>query len=208
MATKLVLEKADKRLSKAISYGLRHNPKVWGIRLDKNGFARIEDVLKGLQAQETYADTTLSDLLRIVAECPKQRYEVVGNKIRARYGHSTIRIQLPEGEPPEILYHGTNASAMAKIKKSGLKEMNRKDVHLTDTTNLDFAIQSASRRLGGLEDKNVYLLAVNTLSARMLGVKFYDAQNGTWLSDAIPPEAIDWEKTIVMKGVFTGRTKA
>lgn len=208
MTTKLVLTKEDENLSKALSYGLRHNPKVWGIRLDKNGFAPLEAVLRGLRAQEKYSDVTLDDITRVVSTCPKQRYELVGNRIRARYGHSAVRIQLPEGEPPEILYHGTNAVAMEEIKKTGLKEMGRKDVHLTENTNLDFAIQSASRRLGGLEDKNVYLLAVNTAYARMLGAKFYDAKNGTWLSDPIPPEAIDWDATIVVSGVVTGRTKA
>ncbi|MDD9271590.1 hypothetical protein PUT07_31495 [Paenibacillus sp. MAHUQ-63] len=46
-----------------------------------------------------------------------------GDRIRARYGRSHDKVQYPVGEPPVLLFHGTNAKAAPVILKEGMQAM-------------------------------------------------------------------------------------
>ncbi len=80
----------------------------------------------------------------MVCNSEKQRFEIKGDHISARYGHSHDKVQYPAGEPPAVLYHGTNNKALAAILKEGLKPMGRQYVHLSEGTH--FASFAGSRR--------------------------------------------------------------
>lgn len=57
----------EKEISKYISLILRHKPEVIGITLDEHGWAKVDELLKGVSIS--------MDLLeKIVAEDNKQRY--------------------------------------------------------------------------------------------------------------------------------------
>lgn len=196
------LPQKDLDLSKAITYILRHKPHAFGIKLNREGYCAVTLLTIALNTQEKYSYVTEEDVLRIVETCPKQRFEVSGKLIRARYGHSAMRVPRTPSEPPHMLYHGTVTSALVCIKKEGILEMNREDVHLVVDEAKQFSIEAAGRKLRNEKEKRVYLLPVNTAKAQMLGVNFYDTGHGTWLSEAIPPEAIEWEDTIELD--YTG----
>jgi putative RNA 2'-phosphotransferase len=62
----------------------------------------------------------------------KQRHELRDGRIRALYGHSTSRrIKKVAKQPPEILYHGTDAKVASLIILEGLKPIARQYVHLS-----------------------------------------------------------------------------
>ena len=192
------LPQEDLQLSKAITYILRHKPHVFNVTLTKEGYCEVASLTTVLNQQAKYSYVTEEDVLRIVATCPKQRFELNGALIRARYGHSVMKLPRTPAEPPTILYHGTVTSALEGIKNSGILEMGREEVHLVTEDAQNFAIESAGRRVRAQKGNKVHLLPVNTVKAQILGVLFYDTEHGTWLSEAIPPEAIEWDSIITL----------
>ncbi|UUZ81448.1 RNA 2'-phosphotransferase [Paenibacillus sp. P26] len=125
----------------------------------------------------------MEDIEQVVRGCEKQRFEISGGRIRARYGHSHDRVSYPAAAPPAVLYHGTNTKAAPVILKEGIQPMSRQYVHLSE--GLHFASMAGQRR-GELQ-----ILAVDTVRAAGLGVVFYYAGGGVWLADRIPAECCD-----------------
>ena len=92
-----------KKLSKFLSLILRHKPETINIKLDKNGWANVAEILRGMKID-------FATLEKVVAENDKQRFSFNEDKtkIRANQGHSVkVDVELVEKIPPEILYHGT-----------------------------------------------------------------------------------------------------
>lgn len=76
------------KLSKEVSYALRHAPWEYELELDENGFVLIEQLLNSLNSLNEYGrNVTREDLEYIIANSDKKRHEIVGDKIRALYGH-------------------------------------------------------------------------------------------------------------------------
>lgn len=76
------------RISKRLSFILRHQPQSIGITLDAQGWTDVAILLQQLNAHGTAIDRALLD--HVVATNPKQRfsYDASGTKIRANQGHS------------------------------------------------------------------------------------------------------------------------
>src|SRR6188474_1886912 len=101
-------ENQQKRISKNLSYVLRHRPDTVGLELQEGGWIDV-DVLLGALKRSGNAPS-LEALQKIVAECTKQRFEFSpdGMQIRARQGHSVeIDLGYEPTSPPPVLYHGT-----------------------------------------------------------------------------------------------------
>ena len=124
------------KLSKEVSYALRHAPWEYELELDENGFVLIEQLLNSLNSLNEYGrNVTREDLEYIIANSDKKRHEIVGDKIRALYGHSVPnKIEKIPGLPPDILYHGTAKRFVDSIMKDGLLPMKRQYVHLSVDT--------------------------------------------------------------------------
>jgi putative RNA 2'-phosphotransferase len=113
-----------------------------GLRISHDGFVTLEDLLSLMQ--ERYPRLDRKCLEKIVRGDEKGRYELKGNRIRARYGHSIdVAIDLPLTDL-ETLYHGTSGHLAKEILKDGLKPMRRKKVHLSKT--VEDAIEVGRRR--------------------------------------------------------------
>ncbi|QST02772.1 RNA 2'-phosphotransferase (plasmid) [Pontibacillus sp. ALD_SL1] len=173
-------------LSKAMCFILRHHPEKFGIVLDEKGYCLISDVALAFQSQEAYRDVTERDIEREVRECPKQRFEIHGNQIRCRYGHSALAVSYSLEEPPVILLHGTHEGAISSIRKEGLHPMGRQYVHLSE--DLHFASMAGKRR------GKLVLLEVEALKAFQEGISFYRAGEGVWLSASIPPSFMKFKE--------------
>lgn len=166
--------------SKYISLILRHKPQVIGITLDEHGWANVDELIEGVN--KTHA-LTKEILEQIVAEDNKQRYSFNEDKtlIRANQGHSIpVDVELPETEPPEILYHGTAEKFEADIDRMGLIPKSRLYVHLS--ADVDTAINVGKRH-----GKPVIY---EVLSGKMHrdGIVFYRSVNGVWLTKSVPVE--------------------
>jgi putative RNA 2'-phosphotransferase len=172
------LVKISKRMSKA----LRHQPERVGITLDAAGWVPVSEFLAAMRIDRVTLD-------EVVAGNDKQRFAVaVGEdgveRIRASQGHSVpVELGLAEAEPPELLFHGTAAAALASIQATGLNRGGRHHVHLSPDT-------ATARRVGTRRGGAVVILTV--LAGRMAraGHVFYRSDNGVWLTDAVPPEFV------------------
>ncbi|KAA1183320.1 RNA 2'-phosphotransferase [Paenibacillus sp. B2(2019)] len=171
-------------LSKFMTKLLRHTPEQYGLILDlEDGSCTLDDLLSVLVKAPRWAEVTVGDIQQVVAGCEKQRFEVNGDRIKARYGHSHTKISYDPGTPPSTLYHGTHAGVLSVILEEGLQSMGRQYVHLSEGTH--FASLAGSRR-GKLN-----LLTVDTISAGQMGVTFYCAGNEVWLADPIPASCLN-----------------
>lgn len=172
-------------LSKTLSYYLRHKPEELGLKLEKDGWVDISNLLQKLQ--EKNVNMSLSVLEQIVASDNKGRYTIKEGKIRANQGHSTdqVKLDFKKETPPIDLYHGTSVSSWALIKESGgLKPMNRHHVHLSPS--LETAQNVANRR----KEKTV-ILVIKARAMMMDGYSFYLSDNGVWLTEEVPVKYIE-----------------
>ena len=166
------------RLSKLLSLMLRHEPGKFGLVLDAEGYAPLEEVVRA--ARESVSDATADDLIAVVStiEPDKQRFSIVDGEIRANYGHSLAeRVAQTAAEPPALLFHGTHEAALTVIRRDGLKPMSRQYVHLTPERSL--ALRVGSRR------GKPALIEVDAAAAHASGVVFYRANENFWLTDSV-----------------------
>ena len=170
-------------MSKEVSYALRHAPWEYELELDEESFVPIEQLLSAFNETGHYnKKITIEDLYEMIKAGEKVRHEIVGNKIRALYGHSVSnRIKKEEAAPPDILYHGTAHKALAKILESGLKPMCRQYVHLS--VDVETATNVGKRR-----DDEPVILIVDAKRASEDGVKFYIGNDKVWLADEVGPK--------------------
>jgi putative RNA 2'-phosphotransferase len=175
-----------KQLSKTMALALRHEPEAFGLKLNTEGWASVERLLTGLRRRKAFAEVTRDDIEAMLRESDKQRFEIEGDRIRAHYGHSIgTKIEKPEQQPPEILFHGTQKRTLEAIQLDGLLPMTRQYVHLS--ADAKTAMSTAGRR-----GKDIVVLRVQALNAHNDGIKFYLGNDAVWLADAVPVKWIEF----------------
>lgn len=169
------------KISKFLSYVLRHRPDSINISLDTEGWVNIDELLK--QAQQHGKAITHSLLKEIVQTNDKQRFIISedGTRIRANQGHSIpVDLKLQPKNPPAYLYHGTAQKYLDSIMTQGLKKRNRQHVHLSFEK--ETAIKVGSRH------GKVVILKIAAQDMQRAGHSFYRSENNVWLTDHVPVE--------------------
>ena len=162
---------------KRLAYLLRHDTHY---AFDAHGWRAVSDLV----ANHGFSQ---EELISIVANSNKQRFEFSedGLFIRARQGHSiAVDVELDEATPPEYLYHGTVATNVPSIMGKGLVPMSRQHVHLS--VDESTAVKVGSRRKGA-----VVILKVAAHQMWEDGHHFWQARNGIWLTEAVPPKYLE-----------------
>lgn len=175
----------DKELSKTLSHALRHEPWLYDLELDDEGWVPVEAVLVALrQERPEWADLSEADLQRMIANSAKRRHEVEGGQIRALYGHSLPdKLQKRVAVPPEVLFHGTSPGVIPLVLASGLLPMSRQYVHLSTVTEM-------AREVGRRKANPPTILRIMAADAHAQGVCFYVGNDRVWLADHIPAKYI------------------
>lgn len=120
-----------------------------------------------------------SELEQVVTANDKQRYTIVGDRIRASQGHSVaVDLELPPVAPPEWLYHGTVGRFLAAIREEGLRPMKRHAVHLSPD-------HETAARVGARRGRAL-VLPVRAGAMHREGHTFRVSENGVWLAEAVP----------------------
>ncbi|MGM0500409.1 MAG: RNA 2'-phosphotransferase [Bacillota bacterium] len=168
------------KLSKTVSYILRHQPEDFGLKLNPDASVETEKLLQALK--EKFNDITKNDLIQLVKNDPKGRFSFLEKRkrIRANYGHSIDGVN-PDYEavkPPEILYHGTRPEVKEEIITAGLKPMGRNYVHLS--VGLKEAKKVALRRTN-----QPLIFEVKALKAYQEGQDFYKTAEDIYLTDQL-----------------------
>ncbi|SNR60662.1 RNA 2'-phosphotransferase [Blastococcus mobilis] len=168
------------RISKRLSFVLRHRPDSAGLTLDDAGWVDVDELLTALGAHGLRL--TRAELEAVVAGNDKQRFafDETGTRIRASQGHSVaVDLGYEPATPPAELFHGTVDRFLASILAEGLRPGRRHAVHLSP----DVAI---ARTVGGRRGRAV-VLRVDAARLAADGTRFTRSANGVWLVDAVPP---------------------
>jgi putative RNA 2'-phosphotransferase len=178
--------KKKKSLSKYLGWVLRHEPEAVGLTLDKEGWVKLDDLIKAIEKHEDkYKGLTKEDLKETVEKHSGGRYVIQGDKIRATSSHNKkldVDVFDKDVKPPKYLYHGTTEESWeAGIKDNGLKAMSRKFVNLADTP--EYAMTKGERWKG----KKPMLLKVDSEKMSKDGYKFYYSDtNKIWSVEEVP----------------------
>jgi putative RNA 2'-phosphotransferase len=169
-------------LSRAVSHALRHEPWLYELELDSEGWVPVESLIAAIRAESSaMTDVSTVDLLQMIDRSDKKRHQIQDDKIRALYGHSTPqKIQKQPGQPPTLLFHGTSPELASRISSEGLKPMGRQYVHLS--TDMIVADQVGKRKA-----PHPVIVTVCAENAWQAGVRFYRGNDRVWLVDEMPP---------------------
>lgn len=168
----------DVKISKLLSYVLRHKPESIGLSLNDKGWANIDELI----SKSSRVKLTREDISRVVKNNDKKRFIIStdGQSIRANQGHSVnVDLGLKPVSPPKVLFHGTATRFWPSIQTEGLKKMNRQHVHLSEDK------ETAAKV--GVRHGKLQILTIDCLAMTAAGHIFYVSENGVWLTEAVPP---------------------
>lgn len=171
-------EQQRERLSRLMAFHLRHDG---AIERSPNGFVNIERLTEIIRRKIPWVKA--HHIREVAVFDTKGRYELSGELIRARYGHSVdVKLDFPEADL-DVLYYAVAREASAQILSEGLKPTDRKMVHLSAT--VDNALE-----VGRSHTENPVALAVDAKLAKKMGVKILRASDRVYLAPSIPPECL------------------
>jgi putative RNA 2'-phosphotransferase len=166
------------KLSKLMAYLLRHDP---SLERNREGFTKVAKLVEAVRQKIRGMEE--GHLKEIVETDPKGRYEIRGDSIRAKYGHTVkVELDLPEADV-DVLYHGTSPSAAERILAEGLNPMGRRMVHLSAT--VEDAVE-----VGRRHSPSPVVLAVDAKAAKEHGLRIMKASEKVYLADRVPPHLI------------------
>ena len=173
------------RLSKAVSHALRHEPWLFELELDSQGWTPAEDLLAALRKESPdWASLDTADLRLMIESATKPRHEMKGHMIRALYGHSTPgAVGMVPCSPPDELFHGTSPESIDSIRARGLLPMRRQYVHLSKDPHTALLV-------GTRKSPHPLILSIDAASASNRGILFFRGSDIVWLANQIPPEFI------------------
>jgi len=174
------------QLSKTLSYLLRHGSKEHRLKMDTNGFSKLDDVITTSRKMLPRQTITTPRIEDIVKNCKKQRFKIVeidGVKfIRANQGHTLKDVESAdlkviehfEDGPTGKIIHGTTQQAWQFIKSSGLNKMKRNHIHM--------ARGNFGEAKSGARSSSNIIITINGNQALKDGIQFFESDNGVILS--------------------------
>jgi putative RNA 2'-phosphotransferase len=161
------------RISRTISYLLRHNPGSAGLKMSDKGEVSLSELAEAV-------DVSVKTVREIVAADSKGRYVIEGNRIWATQGHSIpILVRHEKVTELGLVFHGTKRHYLESIKKKGLIAGDRLHVHLS--SDIATAITVANRRVG-----SSVILEIDGNQLLKDGYEIVRSQNGVILAEYIP----------------------
>ena len=166
-----------KKISKYLSFILRHQPDSIGLALSDEGWADLNELI---EKTNKFKLTKIS-IYKVVETNDKKRFLISddGLKIKANQGHSIkVNLELEVLTPPDFLLHGTAERFLDSIFKQGLTKQGRHHVHLSET-------QKTAISVGSRYGKPV-LLKIDSQQMHQDGIEFFKTENDVWLVDEVP----------------------
>lgn len=167
-----------------MAYLLRHEPE--GMDVDQEGFAFISSLLDRLRQRNLSVDR--SDIRKVVETDPKGRYEIDGDRVRARYGHSITVEPTLQKINVSYLYHGTTPAAADRIQAEGLTSQSRQKVHLSKSV-------SEARKVANRRTSHPVIFRVDVSCVEGRGISIERASDVVYVADEVPPDCLELEST-------------
>ncbi|KAF8323504.1 KptA family-domain-containing protein [Cantharellus anzutake] len=190
-------EPLEVRISKTLSYILRHGAEKEGLKLRPDGYMKVSEILACPKLQ----GVEFIQIQSIVETNDKKRFHLMhepingesadpliatGWWIRANQGHSLqkfrqvedlelVEIKTPEEVP--IAIHGTNPEAWESISLEGLSRMKRSHIHLSA------GLLGTEGVISGMRKNSEVLIYIDIETAMCKGgLKFFRSANGVILT--------------------------
>ncbi|KZT70806.1 hypothetical protein DAEQUDRAFT_667090 [Daedalea quercina L-15889] len=179
------------RMSKTLSWVLRHGSQAEGLAMRPDGYVRVDALL----AIPKMREMDFSTLEEVVKNDSKGRYDLkcemdVSSEplkevwwIRANQGHSLkeVKLDLQTVESladiqTGIAVHGTTRDAWELIRTQGLSKMSRNHIHLAQGI-------PGSGVISGMRNSSQILIYVDVQKALDAGIKFFLSDNGVVLTE-------------------------
>ena len=180
------MDYSNGRLSRFMSWFLRHNLENSGIQYDPGGWVKVSDLINYYNINYSSRNSiTTVEIVLVVKNCVKQRFSIRGEgqgmEIRANQGHSSgnicISLLLTRiNEPLHVCVHGTTPEAWNLIKKSGLSRMARQHIHMAT------GIPGDKQVISGMRTTTRIVIYIDMSKAIRDGIPFYMSSNGVILS--------------------------
>jgi len=175
------------RISRFLTFLLRHRPKEYPLAFDAQGFVAWPDLVQ--LVQDRFQDITEDEIRAVVTDSEKKRFELRENRVRATYGHSfPVALGSEAMEPPSQLFYGTARDLAQSILRSGLRPRDRQYVHLS-------ASLEEAQDVGRRHDPAPAIIVVDAKRAHTEGVQFF-ASGPLFLTENIPARFLSlWQKS-------------
>jgi len=175
--TIMLNDEQTERLGRFISGALRHFPDDLGLAMNQHGWVDVDVLCDAMRTRYKWANK--EKLFSIIESDEKGRYEVKGNKIRARYGHSVdIDLDYPDNTLPE-LYYGASREEVDILLEKGIRPIKQRYVHLSTSV-------EKAREVASIHTDDPVLLVINAEEARNDGVTLLAATENIVLAEEIP----------------------
>ncbi|KAJ3982808.1 KptA family-domain-containing protein [Lentinula detonsa] len=181
------------RLSKTLSWLLRHGAQSEGLPMRPDGYVKVADLLENPKIKSQSLD--LVGLQQIVNADLKHRYSLVREDddvwwIKANQGHSIKAVKLDlkpvlsiEDIPSRTAVHGTTKAAWQSIcelyellPSQGLSKMTRNHIHLAQGV-------TGKNVISGMRKSCDIFIFINIPKALAAGIKFFLSDNGVVLTE-------------------------
>ncbi|KAK3535865.1 hypothetical protein QTP70_021164 [Hemibagrus guttatus] len=181
-------ESRDVRLSKSLSYALRHGAAKMGLNMGSDGFVFVDELLTHGQ----YSSFSLEDVERVVATNEKQRFKLQNHpengrlQIRANQGH-TVQVKdleltavvLDAPDCPQEAVHGSYMKHWPSIRSQGLSRMSRTHIHLAPGLS---GPNDQGQVISGMRHNCDLAVYINVPKALADGIQFYWSENKVLLT--------------------------
>jgi len=145
--------------------------------MDGQGWVDLTSLGQVVASRHRWAGKEL--VIALVQSDSKQRYEIAGDRVRARYGHSVdVELDHPENKLPR-LYYGASEEEADRILEIGIKPASQRYVHLSTTA--EKAWHVATFRTG-----NPRVIQAEAAAAQQAGVRMMTVNEDIVISDMIP----------------------
>lgn len=188
---------ANMKLSKRMSYLLRHGAEKAQLELRPDGYCPVSELLKRGRFSKEIGER---EILAVVETDAKGRYKVLDENgvkwIRANQGHTlkgvvereAIYAKVEKAEDYPVSLHGTSLKAWEVIKLEGLCKMGRNEIH--------FAKGELGTVASGIRVSCQVLIYVNLGLCLEREIPFFESENGVLLSPGVG------ERGIISTGFF------
>ncbi|HEX8620544.1 MAG TPA: RNA 2'-phosphotransferase [Allosphingosinicella sp.] len=168
------------RISKSLSYWLRHKPQAGGLTLDRAGWAPVVGVLAALRKAGLPGDA--ESLFEVIAGSDKNRFELSEDRasVRARQEHSVeVDLDWPAAEPAR--------ASVPRHRRTLPRGHLRRGAEADEAAPRPPLARSGDRDSGRSAPREAVILRVASGRMAADGHVFRLSGNGVWLTDGVPP---------------------
>lgn len=176
-------ESAEVKLSKLLSYLLRHGANKEGLTLGNDGSISLDDLCQ----HPNLSKTTFAEIQHVVDTNDKKRFvlfqpDIATNKwyIRASQGHSVELKEPPltlltASNMPETIVHGTMRANLPSVLETGLSKKQRTHIHFAK------GLYGQNNVISGMRKNADTFIYINQAKCLQDNILFYESDNGVVL---------------------------